>query len=158
MMLVRIPASYIVTLTTASHLDIVVWDSHPLALGASPKQVYIDGIPQIDTPFSIEKPEEFQHVPVTPNFDQEAEDAVEYDGLPPLQPKKVDTGIVIFTNMSSIYIRHGRDILEVFSAANYGKTGTAVVQDGIVTCTGACSIVSVPLTATRVDLEGGSIA
>ena len=30
--------------------DVVVWQSHPLSIGAAPAQVYIDGIPQIDSP------------------------------------------------------------------------------------------------------------
>ncbi|KAL2283525.1 hypothetical protein FJTKL_09847 [Diaporthe vaccinii] len=28
--------------------DIVVWDSHPLSIGATPKQVFIDGVPTLD--------------------------------------------------------------------------------------------------------------
>lgn len=28
--------------------DIVVWDAHPLSLGATPLQVFIDGVPQLD--------------------------------------------------------------------------------------------------------------
>ena len=34
------------------HLDIVIWESYPLALGVTPRQVYIDGIPQLDHPNS----------------------------------------------------------------------------------------------------------
>ncbi|KAF7556147.1 hypothetical protein G7Z17_g1641 [Cylindrodendrum hubeiense] len=29
--------------------DIVVWDSHPLAIGATPLQVFIDGVPQLES-------------------------------------------------------------------------------------------------------------
>ncbi|KAH8116655.1 composite domain of metallo-dependent hydrolase [Phellopilus nigrolimitatus] len=57
--------------------DLVVWDSHPLALGATPKQ----------------------KVPKTPNFDDEAADAVKYDGLPPLAPEKSIAGTVVFLNV-----------------------------------------------------------
>lgn len=128
-----------------------------MALGAAPKQVYIDGIPQIDKPFTIEKPRDLQRVPVTPNFDKEAEEVLKYDGLPPLEPKKADSDTVVFTNMSSIYIRHGRDIIRVFSATKHEEAGTVVVQNGVVTCAGKCSLASTSLATPRIDLEGGSI-
>ena len=41
------------------HLAIVIWDSHPLALGATPRQVYIDGIPQLEKPQELNKPSKF---------------------------------------------------------------------------------------------------
>ncbi|KAJ8496327.1 hypothetical protein ONZ45_g12505 [Pleurotus djamor] len=58
--------------------DLVLWDSHPLALGATPIQVFIDGIPQLDNPFNVQKPASFQHSPKVPNFDDEAEAAIHY--------------------------------------------------------------------------------
>lgn len=39
--------------------DLVVWDAHPLAIGTSPKQVYIDGVETLD-PAKVE--ESFAHV------------------------------------------------------------------------------------------------
>jgi hypothetical protein len=129
-----------------------------LALGAAPKQVYIDGIPQIDKPFAVEKPKGLQRVPVPPNFDKEAEEALEHNGLPPLQPRKADSDTVIFTNLSSIYLRRGRDIIEVLGAAKHEKAGTVVVQNGVVVCTGTCSLASVSPATPQIDLEGGSIA
>ena len=56
--------------------DIVIWDSHPLALGATPIQVIIDGIPQLSTKFVVEKPESFQVAPKAPNFDKESNQTV----------------------------------------------------------------------------------
>ena len=41
------------------HLAIVIWDSHPLALGATPRQVYIDGIPQLEKSQELNKPSKF---------------------------------------------------------------------------------------------------
>ncbi|KAK3073134.1 hypothetical protein LTR53_005566 [Teratosphaeriaceae sp. CCFEE 6253] len=35
--------------------DIVVWDSDPLSVGATPVQVWIDGVPQFDDPVELEK-------------------------------------------------------------------------------------------------------
>ena len=56
--------------------DLVIWDSHPLALGATPIQVIIDGIPQLPARFVVEKPHSFQVVPKVPNFDKEANSTV----------------------------------------------------------------------------------
>ena len=56
--------------------DLVIWDSHPLSLGATPKQVIIDGIPQLPTPYIVEKPDAFQVAPKVPNFDKEAKETV----------------------------------------------------------------------------------
>ena len=60
----------------------VVWDSHPLALGATPAEVWIDGIPQFKSDFVAKKPASSQIAPKTPNFDKEAADAIEVSGDP----------------------------------------------------------------------------
>ena len=80
--------------------DVVLWDSHPLTLGATPQQVWIDGIPQLATPYTITKPSAFQQVPKVPNFDDEVKQTLEYDGLPPLEPKKA---LVLVTTATRIY-------------------------------------------------------
>ncbi|KAG6841872.1 hypothetical protein C0991_005602 [Blastosporella zonata] len=135
--------------------DIIVWDSHPLALGAAPKQVYIDGIPQIAKPFSIDKPAAFQVVPETPNFDDEADRTLKYDGLPPLEASIGDPDIVVFFNVSSIYLRKGMSVHSAFTAE--GTDGTVIVNKGVVTCAGHCSDASI-IKARRINLEGGSIS
>ena len=38
--------------------DIVVWDSDPLSVRATPQQIWIDGVSQFDDPFIYEKPDE----------------------------------------------------------------------------------------------------
>ena len=45
------------------HLDIVIWDSHPLALEATPRQIYIDGIHQLENPQELNTPFKFQTLP-----------------------------------------------------------------------------------------------
>ncbi|KAG6900680.1 hypothetical protein C0993_004990 [Termitomyces sp. T159_Od127] len=137
--------------------DVIIWDSHPLALGAAPKQVYIDGISQIAQPFAVNKPAAFQVKPNTPNFDKEAKLALEYDGLPPLKPVVDDSGVVLFTNISSIYLRKGSVIQESFAAAD-NTYGTVIIDNGNVVCAGDCSDVSVATNARHVNLEGGSIS
>ncbi|KAH9846908.1 carbohydrate esterase family 9 protein [Lenzites betulinus] len=141
--------------------DLVLWDSHPLALGATPQQVWIDGIAQLEAPHLLFKPAAFQKPPVTPNFDKEAKEAVEYDGLPPLEPKPAKARTVIFTNVSSVYLREDGAVLEAYSARD--GPGTVAVRDGKLSCTGgrlsACaSAAGNEDDAEFVDLEGGAIS
>ncbi|KAH8825118.1 carbohydrate esterase family 9 protein [Flagelloscypha sp. PMI_526] len=83
--------------------DLIIWDSHPLNLAATPKQVFIDGIAQLDAPLWLQ-----ELLPV-PNFDKEAEEAVKWDGLPPLKPKATE-GDVIFLNVATIFSREAGEI------------------------------------------------
>ncbi|KAK0203390.1 hypothetical protein DFS33DRAFT_1383654 [Desarmillaria ectypa] len=139
--------------------DVVVWDSHPLALGATAKQVYIDGIAQFDKFYSRTKPPSHQHVPKTPDFDQDALDAVRYDGLPPLQAKISTSDVVVFTNVTSVFVKSSRRIQQVFSAAS-DRPGIVVVKDGKIVCRGRglCPEVHSDSNVRRVNLMGGSIA
>ncbi|KAG6849988.1 hypothetical protein H0H93_002778 [Arthromyces matolae] len=137
--------------------DIVIWDSHPLALGATPKQVYIDGIAQIAKPFFVNKPKPFQTPPKTPKFDKEAKLALLYDGLPPLEPSTSDSNVVLFTNVTSIYLREGSEIRVAFATHAGDNAGSVIVEHGHITCAGDCSHISVGPDVLHVDLEGGSI-
>ncbi|KAF9268942.1 carbohydrate esterase family 9 protein [Marasmius fiardii PR-910] len=136
--------------------DVVIWDSHPLALGATPVQVFIDGIPQLERPYVARKPEAFQEVPEVPNFDKEAREAVKYQGLPPLTPKSSSS--VVFTNVKSVFMRSRAGVQKVFSSSEEAL-GEVVVRDGKITCFGRCvkdHFVEDPDTSV-VDLGGGSI-
>ncbi|KAI0777456.1 carbohydrate esterase family 9 protein [Trametes elegans] len=142
---------------------IVLWDSHPLALGATPQQVWIDGIAQLDAPHLITKPALFQKPPQTPNFDKEAEAALKYEGLPPLYPKPSTARTVIFTNVSAIYLREAHAVNAAFTAAPGDvHSGVAVVRDGKLDCVGsassACASSIVEQDADYVNLEGGAIS
>ena len=144
--------------------DIVIWDSHPLALGATPKQVFIDGIAQLEHPIIIEKPDSFQEVPKTPNFDTEAADAVKYEGLPPLAPKESDHARVVFTNVRSVTLRADLDNApsEVSSfEAHDERLGVFVVDEGRPICSGlqdtCTSFISAP-DVSIIDLKGGAIS
>jgi len=136
----------------------VIWDSHPLALGATPKQIYIDGIQQLKDPQVSPKPDSFQVLPKRPNFDKEAAAAVKYDGLPPLTFKK--SRHVMFTNVSSIYTRNEDHIEVVDFEGENSAWLTAVVRDGIVTCINKeylCHTLSDD-DVDVIDLQGGSLA
>ncbi|KAF8973204.1 carbohydrate esterase family 9 protein [Flammula alnicola] len=141
--------------------DIVLWDSHPLVLGAAPKQVFIDGIVQIKEPKISKKPATFQQAPQTPDFSKEVEETLEYDGLPPLETKKSDADVVVFTNVHHIFLRQGSGIKEVFSTSEAGAGSIVVVESGKVVCIGVsptCPSAQYGTNVQRIDLEGGSIS
>lgn len=140
--------------------DIVVWDSHPLALGATPKQVWIDGIAQLESPYSSEKPASFQKPPVTPNFDKETYEAIKHEGLPPLKLQSSKSEIVIFTNVSNIFVRSKDTIHELFSGSA-DKSRTVVIKDGVMVCDGSdssCDENYKTAGAEYVNLEAGSLS
>lgn len=142
-------------------VDLVIWDSHPLALGATPTQVFIDGIPQLSQPYVTRKPNVFQHTPAVPNFDKEAKAAVDYEGLPPLKSKKAGSELVLFTNVKSVFTRSGFEITETFSVQDNEELGIVVVRDGKIVCSGssaACFTSSLAHEAEIIDLRGGSIS
>lgn len=144
---------------TQGTTDLVIWDSHPLALGATPSQVIIDGIPQLSGQ-AVYKPERFQKLPVVPNFDKEIKETLEYDGLPPLRPQRLSK-TVMFTNVSSIYNATVLGVEEVRPATHEGPLVAVVSTNGKISCFGSygsCSSPSVLAEASVVDLRGGSIA
>ncbi|KAF9001214.1 hypothetical protein BDZ89DRAFT_1146986 [Hymenopellis radicata] len=141
--------------------DVVIWDSQPLALGAAPKRVYIDGIPQLEIPHLIPKPLFSQKVPLTPNFDAEAKEAVKYDGTQPLNPKATISGAVVFENVKSVYVQRAGKVVEAYFARNGLGNGVVHVENGKMSCYGSqyvCLETKAFSGATRIDLEGGSIA
>ncbi|KAK7059701.1 carbohydrate esterase family 9 protein [Favolaschia claudopus] len=140
--------------------DVVIWDSHPLSLGAAPKQVFVDGIAQLKAPYSSAKPKGVQHVPSTPNFDKEIADAIKYEGLPPLEPEKSEPEVVVFKNVGSIFLKNPatQRVDEVFTSAS--AEGVVVVKGGQIVCSGSVSACPDALSlseALHLDLEGGSI-
>ena len=146
----------------ASPEDLVIWDSHPLALGATPAQVFIDGIPQLDGPYVIPKPEAFQDLPKVPNFDLEAQEAVVFEGLPPLLPKRAPTDIILFTNVNNVILPRRGDPAEVYSSLG-DEVGVVVVRNGDIICYGAevtCALddLTEGERVRVVDLQGGTVS
>ncbi|KII92273.1 hypothetical protein PLICRDRAFT_172382 [Plicaturopsis crispa FD-325 SS-3] len=137
--------------------DIVVWDSHPLALGATPTQVFIDGIAQLEASFVSQKPASKQKAPITPNFDAEAEKATVYDGLPPLEPTQAVHGLVVFRNVSKIWSKDGQHVKETFNSPD--RAGIVVVDKGKIIYSGSWyGAPAVDSKAVVVDLKGGSLS
>lgn len=139
-----------------------MWDSHPLALGATPAQVFIDGIPQLNAPYIVSKSDTFQDLPKVPNFDREAEEAVKFEGLPPLLPKSASTNIVLFTGVRSVILPGRDNLAEVYSAQG-NEAGVVGVKNGAIICYGAAVACSLNNLADGervrvVDLQGGAIS
>ncbi|KAF5378365.1 hypothetical protein D9615_008768 [Tricholomella constricta] len=144
--------------------DIAIWDSHPLALGATPVQVFIDGIAQIEQPHALVKPKALQTAPQTPNWNVESQQAVEFDGLPPLRGRKVRLGGdgVKFTGLKTAWMRdEDGHVHSMFDETTGSAEHSVVVRDGsIVLCSagnaaGACDDARI---REVVDLQGGSLA
>ncbi|THG99926.1 hypothetical protein EW026_g2506 [Hermanssonia centrifuga] len=144
--------------------DIVLWDSHPLALGATPTQVIIDGIPQLSSPHKIAKPHSSQSSPHTPDFELEIAEAIDHAGLPPLGPLISRDGLVLFTNVSSLWIKtsDSLDLMDMFQSNLHGSPGSVVVSQGRIICHGmdsACAGYTLQdgAVVAVVDLQGGSL-
>ncbi|KAG8880724.1 hypothetical protein FRB98_004765 [Tulasnella sp. 332] len=141
--------------------DVVLWDSHPLALGATPKQVFIDGIPQLTKPFVSEKSSHLQHAPSTPEWKTGAKEALKFKGLPPIKGKS--SRKVAFINIGTIWKRTGeeRALIEVVSEQ---ANGVMVFINGSLSCeslqdaTGCASSMEGDRGIHVVDLKGGCMA
>ncbi|TFK90568.1 hypothetical protein K466DRAFT_543238 [Polyporus arcularius HHB13444] len=144
--------------------DIVLWDSHPLALGATPTQVVIDGILQFPHAHIAAKPAAHQLAPTTPKWDVETARTLEYDGLPPLEPK-FRPHMIVFTNVSQFWTRDEVQgtVVDMFAtqgALDGRSTGFVVAVHGQVVCSGAATSCASYLSsseATVVDLAGGAV-
>lgn len=109
------------------------------------------------------KPDAFQRTPEVPNFDEEAKEALKYEGLPPLTPKNASAGVVLFTNVKSVFTRSSAGISQTLVQQGESTPGVVVVINGKVVCTGLTGLcvtkqVMGNTKPTVVDLEGGSIS
>jgi hypothetical protein len=152
--------------------DVILWDSHPLRLGATPVQVWIDGIAQLDIPSKSGYPavnerqnvSAWRKVPEVPNWDVERELALHSEGLPPLDGR-LETGKVVFRNVNEIWTRGADGKIEEFYTANSDLDGEniegiVVVERGKIVCAGltACLPASAFDEDIIVDLHNGSIS
>ncbi|KAG6831393.1 hypothetical protein H0H92_010995 [Tricholoma furcatifolium] len=148
--------------------DVVLWDSHPLQLGATPVKVWIDGILQIPVPSKTDEPtnvevgkgkedEEWRRVPQVPNWDKERERALKWDGLPPLLSKPIKDRVV-FANVKAVWKREfNGNVAAVFTSPNAGELGVVVVENGQIVCM-APSCSADAKVSNVIDLRGGAIS
>ena len=151
--------------------DVVLWDSHPLQLGATPVRVWIDGIPQIPVPSKDGQPtevvvgkgkedEEWRQLPEVPDWDRERRAAIEWDGLPPLQGK-LARDRVVFGNVTQVWMTGpAGELQETFSSSRHdGRMATVVVEEGKITCADVACAQSAPIDRQDIiDLRGGAIS
>ncbi|EME89098.1 uncharacterized protein MYCFIDRAFT_25199 [Pseudocercospora fijiensis CIRAD86] len=117
--------------------DVVIWDSDPLAVGATPLQVFIDGVPQFEDPVVLDKP---FTAPIKHFVSQEVQDQ-------PTAKSRIG-----FTGVSKILLPGHEQIL----AEEYSNV---VVEDGRISCIGKChEDVSSLSAADIINLQDGHIA
>ncbi|KAI0722347.1 composite domain of metallo-dependent hydrolase [Cerioporus squamosus] len=140
--------------------DLVLWDSHPLQLGANPRKVWIDGILQVDAershiPIGKGKNSTSRHEPPKiPNFDAAKDKAVRYEGLVPLRPNMTVGGRVVFRNVRELYTRDDRDYAQFGLDVHEGNMNV-IVERGRISCVGR--VCEGENGDAVIDLRGGSI-
>lgn len=103
--------------------------------------------------------DEWRKLPETPNWDKERNESLRWDGLPPLEGRKVD-GKVIFTNVREVWRRtEDGGVENTFSVGKREglEMATVIVEGGKVTCVGmGCSDFASDYVAL-LDLQGGTL-
>jgi hypothetical protein len=152
--------------------DIVLWDSHPLQLAATPTKVWIDGVLQIPLPRKegdrsgdviVGKGKEapaWRKVPEVPNWDKERKEALEWEGLPPLDGRK-DSGRVVFHNVKELWTRTPDGFVAKALTSTDDQMVMVVVEHGKIVCAGhgsTCTPIAAAEPRKMVDLHAGSIS
>ncbi|KAI0130278.1 hypothetical protein BJ170DRAFT_308648 [Xylariales sp. AK1849] len=99
--------------------DIVVWDSDPLSIGATPVQVWIDGTAQFEDPVELEKP--FTE-PISTGLDAVA-----------IPEEPIAVADVVFTGVSRSFL--SEQFPQPFSSSNV----TVAISNGKISCVGSCA-------------------
>ncbi|KAH9833762.1 uncharacterized protein C8Q71DRAFT_712148 [Rhodofomes roseus] len=142
--------------------DVVLWDSHPLQLGATPRKVWIDGILQIgadEEGIVIGKGKEarqFQEVPNVPNWDKERKEAIKWDGLPPLAPTQYRSRVLL-RNVREVTVRDPDAEDRLKTLLEPGELSDVVLDRGRITCIGKHCLGGIN-AEVEIDLQGGAIA
>ncbi|KFA52757.1 hypothetical protein S40293_00862 [Stachybotrys chartarum IBT 40293] len=119
--------------------DVVVWDSDPLSVGATPVQVWIDGTAQFEDPVELVKPAEG---PMVPN-----------SSLANITQEPTELQNVIFTGITKVLLSNDSP-----SDMSLGPFNV-VVSDGQVACIGTCEseVQAAAGTSETVHLQNGHI-
>ncbi|KAK0388346.1 hypothetical protein NLU13_4591 [Sarocladium strictum] len=100
--------------------DVVVWDSDPLSVGASPVQVWIDGTAQFEEPVELQKP---YSEPIVPD-----------ESLGHIVEEPTEMTDVFFTGITNILLRNET----AYDVPKEGETFNVAISKGQVTCIGSC--------------------
>ena len=148
--------------------DIVLWDSHPLQLGATPQMVWVDGILEVKNAGGVKVNEGRNRTPKTPDWDREIEEAIKWEGLPPLEEER-KPGVVIFTHVKELWtkgaLRPESTIPPGRAKREFGEGhGVVAVEGGHIVCTAhhrdseACLGQFKRRSIKKINLHGGSIS
>jgi len=135
-------------ITIGYDADIVIWDSYPLTLGATPLEVYIDGIPQFNTtPF------------ILTNFIKENSNFSKKNTNNANDNRERTASSVIIKNIGKVFVDEDTTIESNSSFDD--KNVSIIVKDGVVECIGTnCTDISGIDTKNSIeiiDLNGGYI-
>jgi hypothetical protein len=134
--------------------------------------VWIDGILQIPVQPKTEDESgnvvvskgkdgpEWREVPEVPDWTEEQKRAIAWDGLPPLEGRKV-TGRVVFRNVKEVWTRGAGGTIERALLTDKDGLGMVLVERGRIICSGkAATCLPESFTSSRepIDLHGGSIS
>ncbi|CAI6337929.1 unnamed protein product [Periconia digitata] len=104
--------------------DLVLWDSDPLSVGATPVQVWIDGAKQFQDPFELKKP---VAEPITPD-----------SSLAQETTQREISGFVVFTGIKHMY--QTQSVKPGSGVENESPDKMiAIFEDGNLLCAGECS-------------------
>ncbi|EST07165.1 Metal-dependent hydrolase, composite domain protein [Kalmanozyma brasiliensis GHG001] len=160
--------------------DVVVWNTHPLRLGATPVEVISDGVPQLGPHAPVPRPslpkgkeirerkEEVaaQPAPKSGNFSADIrkvkesyDQIITFDALAFPSAKEPTQNCTVFINVSERFHRRANSP-RIRSSTYASGSGTLVVAGGRVLCSGeACSSTTCPSTSsvTTIDAHGGVV-
>jgi len=148
--------------------DIVLWDSHPLQLGATPQMVWVDGILEVKNANGVKVNDGRNNAPKTPDWEREMEEVIKWEGLPPLKGER-RPGVVVFTHVKELWtksdLRFESTIPTRLAKREFGEgVGVIVVEGGQIVCTAhhrngeACLGQFKGQGVTKINLHGGSIS
>ncbi|KAI1861014.1 hypothetical protein JX265_009633 [Neoarthrinium moseri] len=144
--------------------DIVVWDSHPLSVGATPQQVFIDGVPTLDskivyesTGYSMETSSERPDSPEPiMRLRKSQKESGEFCAL----AKRKSQSFVI-SGIRKSFLDHYSDVAASVSVSGNDNL-TLVVERGEISCLGmaeAChrEVTAVGNNAINIALQNGHV-
>lgn len=164
--------------------DVVVWNTHPLVMGATPVEVVIDGVVQLGEHAPVPRPDlprdegETQVKNSTPapaaprggNFSVDIErvkgsydEIIAFDKLAFPSAKPPTPNCTVFTNVSQRFFRRPRSSGDsnsrVSSTSFASSSGRIVVANGKVLCSGESCTSSVchSSSITTIDARGGTV-
>lgn len=150
--------------------DLVLWNTNPLRLGATPVQVLIDGVVQLHKPSTPAPTFGKDAAPAPPpprsgnytaeisQMKREGVKSITFDVDPAPLPRKL-VHSASFHNVSKVYMRDtgaatGIKVLEIPSSDTSQETSTVLISDGRISCVGTAT--SCPSSAANsINLNGG---